>query len=208
MRVNPFWMPILLIVALLGTVVAAQAMGKWSISGRDNVDVTKLTPADLKGWMTLEQVVDGLSISQSELYAIGNIPADTPTTRALKDMEAVISVTTLREKLTARYAQQPSSANITPTQAVVATPTVAAQTAATHATPTALPAGQILPADQIKGKMTLREVSQQCAVPLDKLLAALKMSDINPDTTIKDLIAQSRLVDVTDVQKVVVTWQK
>jgi hypothetical protein len=201
-------MPILLIVALLGTVVAAQAIGKWSVSGRDTVDITKLAPADLKGWMTLQQVVDGLGISQSELYAIGNIPAETAPTTALKDMEAVVSVTTLRDKLTARFAAPSSSANAAPTQAVVATSTALAQITATHATPTPLVTGQILPADLIKGKMTLREVSQQCAVPLDKLLAALKMSDINPDTAIKDLIAQSKLVDVTDVQKVVVTLQK
>ena len=200
MRVNQFWIPILLIVALLGTVIAAQAMGKWSVSGRDSVDVTKLTPADLKGWMTLQQVMDGLQISQSELYAIGNIPTDTPPTKALKEMEVVISVTTLRDKLTARLAASSTTSNTAPTLAIAPTPAATAQITATHATPTLLPAGQILPADQIKGKMTLREVSQQCAVPLDQLLAALKLSDVSPDTTIKDLISQSKLVDVTDVQ--------
>ena len=49
--------------------------------------------------------------------------------------------------------------------------------------PTPLPEGQILPADQIKGRMTLREVSDQCAVDLDALLAALNLpQDTDPDT--------------------------
>ena len=93
MRINPFWMPIILIVALFGTVFTAQAMGFWTTSGRDAVDVTKLTATDLKGWMTLQQVIDGLPISQAELYQLGGIPSDTPPDKALKDLETVISVT-------------------------------------------------------------------------------------------------------------------
>jgi hypothetical protein len=49
--------------------------------------------------------------------------------------------------------------------------------------PTPLPPGQVLPADQIKGRMTLREVAEQCAVPLDQLLAALNL----PTTTDSDV---------------------
>ena len=90
MRIHPFFMPILLIVGLLGTTFTAQALGFWTTSGRDAVDITKLTPADLKGWMTLQQVIDGLPISQAELYQVGGIPSDTPPSKALKDMEAVI----------------------------------------------------------------------------------------------------------------------
>ncbi|MEW5720573.1 MAG: hypothetical protein AB1817_18255, partial [Chloroflexota bacterium] len=119
MRINPFFMPILLIVALLGTTFTAQALGVWSTSGRAAVDATKLTPADLKGWMTLQQIIDGLPISQTELYQIGGIPADTPTTTALKAMESVISVTTLREKLTAYRASATTNASAP----VAATPT-------------------------------------------------------------------------------------
>ncbi len=178
MRINPFFMPILLIVGLLGTTFTAQALGIWSTSGRDAVDVNNLTPADIKGWMTLQQVIDGLKISQKDLYEIGGIPNETLPATALKDLEAVVSVTTLRERLTAK-----------------------AVTGETHPTP--LP-GQILPADQIKGKNTLKEVSDQCAVPLDKLLPSLKLApNTDPNTAIKDLISQGKLIEVTDVQKVV-----
>jgi hypothetical protein len=224
MRIHPFFMPILLIVGLLGTTFSAQALGFWTTSGRDAVDVTKLTPADLKGWMTLQQVIDGLPISQAELYQIGGIPLDTPPSTALKDMEAVVSVTSLRDKLTAFYggttmtttssasvqavATPTSVATPKPTSVAGATATAKAVTGETHVTPTPLPSGQVLPADQIKGKNTLKEVSEQCAVPLDKLLAGLKLDPkTDPNSAIKDLISAGKLTEVTDVQKVVATLQ-
>jgi len=226
MRINPFWMPILLIVALFGTVFTAQAMGQWSISGRGSVDMTKLAPAHIKGWMTLQQVIDGIGISQKDLYEIGGIPAGTAPTQALKDLETVVSVTTLRDRLTAKLGGTSSTttgaepgvvsqAAATPAPATplsssapaqVATPSV--DKTATHVTPTPLPAGQILSADQIKGKMTLRQVSDECAVPLDKLLTGLRLApDTDPNTAIKDLVSQGKIAEVTDVQKVVQVLQ-
>ena len=216
MRINPFFMPILLIVALLGTTFTAQALGVWSTSGRDSVDVTKLTPADLKGWMTLQQIIDGLPISQTELYRVGGIPADTPPTTALKDLEAVISVTTLRERLLAQSGGTTTPTNAAPTRTATpkatsipgATTTAKAGTSETHTPPTPLPAGQVLAADQIKGKNTLKEVSKQCAVPLDKILAGLKLDPkTDPNIAIRDLIDQGKITDVTDVQKIVAGLQ-
>ncbi len=211
MRINPFLMPILLILALLGTVFTAQALGTWSVSGRDAIDVSKMTAADLKGWMTLEQVIDSLKISQGELYALGNIPADTPTSTALKELEQIVEVSTLRDILSARLSLSSHETNAAPTQAIETTapvPTASPEKTALHATPTPLPSGQVLSADQIKGKMTLREVSQQCAVPLDKLIAGLKLNDANADTAIKDLVAQGKIAEVTAVQNAVGEMQR
>jgi hypothetical protein len=74
--------------------------------------------------------------------------------------------------------------------------------------PTPLPEGQLLPADQIKGRMTLREVSDQCAVDLDALLAALNLpQDTDPDTQIKTLIEEGVLDEVTQVQEAVAALQ-
>lgn len=211
MKVNSFLMPILLIAALLGTTFTAQALGIWSTSGREAVDVTKLTPADIKGWMTLQQVIDGLPISQTDLYRIGGIPADTSTSTALKDLEDIISVTTLRGKLTVPSSNT-TEAITTPTSQATpipgATATAKDLSGEVHVTATPLSAGQVLPANQIKGKNTLQEVSEQCAVPLDKLLAELKLDlATSPTTAIKDLIAQGKITDVTDVQKIVATLQ-
>jgi hypothetical protein len=104
MRVNAFVLPLVVVVALLGSSFIAQAAGFWSTSGRASTDVNNLATADLKGWMTLQQVMDGLNISQVELYAIANVPPAVPTSTALKDLEPIVpdfEVSALRDKLAA-----------------------------------------------------------------------------------------------------------
>lgn len=227
MRVNPFLIPIIVIVALLGSSLVAQVGGFWATSGRTSVDVNNLTAIDLKGWMTLQQALDGLKISQAELYAAGNIPLDVPLTTALKDLEALVpgfEVSLLREKLGAPagyvpdeelLAPMPTPAPISPpTPQPISPPTpVITGTHSGDATgtglgPTPLPPGQILPADQIKGRMTLRDVADQCAVPLDQLLAALKLpADTDANTALKDLISRGQIADVAPVQAAVAVLQ-
>jgi len=224
MRVNPFLMPVILIISLLGVVFVAQAAGAWSVSGRTAVDVTKLTPADIKGWMTLQQVIDGIGITKADLYALVNIPAEIPTSTAIKDMEKLLpgfETSTLRDALTAKFgnsapaapastASQPTvQPTVPPTVQPTSQPTVPPAAPTIHASPTPLPAGEVLPADQIKGRMSLRDVSTQCAVPLDKLLAALNLSpDTDPDSLIKDLVTQGKLAEVASIQQVVATLQQ
>lgn len=56
--------------------------------------------------------------------------------------------------------------------------------------------------------MTLREVSQQCAVPLANLVAALKLpASTQSDTAIKDLIAGGVLSNVAVVQSAAASLQ-
>ena len=222
MRVNPFLIPILFVVALLGTVFVAQSAGAWSTSGRTEVNANQLTPADIKGWMTIQQVIDGIGIPQAELYTLIGISSDIPASTALKDLEGIapgFELTGLRDKLTARAGSSaiiaPSAALATPTPApVVAATLVVAATpapavaATPHATPSPLPAGTVLTGSDVKGRMTLREVSDQCALPLDALLQALHLpADTDPAVAIKDLVAQGRLAEVTTVQQAVTTLQ-
>ncbi len=230
MPVNRFLMPIVVIVTLLGFVFGSQALGVWATSGRETVNLEQIKPADVKGWMTLQQIIDGVPISQAELYALVNIPADVPPSTALKDMEPLVpdfSVTGLRDALTAWQGSSGSTLATAPAGMQAATPTSVptqvatpapsrtpgagtGSTTGTHtgATPTPLPAGQILPANQIKGRMTLREVSTQCAVSPDALLAALKQpGSTNPDTAIKDFISAGKISDVTTVQQAVAGLQ-
>src|SRR5512143_563679 len=104
MRVNRFLMPVIVIVALLGTTLMAQAAGFWSTSGKDSVDLENMSATDIKGWMTLQQVMDGMKISKEDLYTVGGIPLDVPTETALKDLEGIVpdfEISTLRDKLTA-----------------------------------------------------------------------------------------------------------
>ena len=221
MRVNRFFMPVIVIVVLLGTTLIAQAAGFWSTSGKDSIDLENMSAADIKGWMTLQQVLDGVNVSKEELYAIGGIPLDVSPDTALKDLEGIVpdfEISTLREKLAA-----PANP-IEPAAPIEPTPAAAPAATATHTPsitgtlhtgdgtgsgPTPLPPGQVLPADQIKGRMTLREVSEQCAVPLDQLLAALNLpSDTNANAAIKDLINAGTLAEVTAVKDAVAQLQK
>lgn len=218
MRVNPIFVPVIMIVALLGTVFVAQAAGIWSTSGRTTT-LTTITPADIKGWMTLQQVIDGLGIPQDELYALGNIPSDIPPTAALKDLESLVpgfETSTLRDALTARFSTPANTssptAEIPPNTATPAQP-VPTATVAAHVEsgigPTPLPSGQILPASQIKGSMTLRQVSERCGVALDALLTMLDLpSDTDTNSAIKNLVAEGKLTEVTVVQDAVASLQK
>lgn len=218
MRVNPFLLPLIVIVALLGTIGVAQAAGIWTTSGRTAVDYANMTPDDLKGWMTLQQAMDGLKLAKAELYAAGNIPLDMPPETAMKDLEGMVDgfeLSLLRDALNARLgagtppAEQAPTSPATP-EATVVSPTAAPQAQATvHALPTPLPEGQVLAASDIKGRMTLGEVSDQCAVPLAELLAKLKLApDTNPNTALKDLVSAGKLGEVSDVQSVVAEMQK
>lgn len=222
MRVNPLFVPLLFVFVLFGSVFGSQQLGLWSVTGRTAVNVANMTAADLKGWMTLTDVMTGIKISKPELYDLMKIPADVPETAALKDLEKIVpgfETSTLRDALTARGAAAP--ALIAPT-AVAPTPVAPAIQAtvritgtgalsATHATddgtrptPTALPPGVTLSVDQIKGNMTLRQVSEQTGVPLGAILEALKLpADAGVDTALKDLISAGKLTEVTQVRDAV-----
>jgi hypothetical protein len=223
MRVNPLLVPVIVIAALLGSSLIAQAGGFWSTSGRTSVSMDNLTAVDLKGWMTLQQVMDGMKISKEQLYAAGNIPLAVPVSTALKDLESIVpdfEVSTLREKLGAPTGYVPEEMmsgdhdmEPTPIPQPTATPLVptlpiTGAHAGTGLGPTPLPPGQILPAGQIKGRLTLREVAEQCAVPLDKLLAALNLpADTDPNTGLKDLISSGQIADVEPVRVAVAKLQ-
>ncbi len=235
MRVNPLLVPILFVIAFLGTVVAAQSAGLWSTSGRASVNLNQLAPADVKGWMTLQQVADGFGLSQAELYALVNLPADVPASTALKDVEKLapgFEVSALREALETRAAApaaptaEPALPEPTPTSIPTppeATPgednssatqsddNAGAQTskqAGEHITPTPLPAGAVLPGSDIKGRMSLREISDLCAVPLDALLAALNLpADTDTGAPIRELVSQGQIAEVSAVQQAVTALQ-
>ncbi len=91
MYVNKFVAPLLAIALFVGTVAVAQATGYWIVSGKQMVDVENLSSSsDLRGWMTLQQVSDGLGIEQAEMYTLLGIPADIPASTALKEMETLL----------------------------------------------------------------------------------------------------------------------
>lgn len=212
MAVNRFVTPVLFIVLFMSAVFGAQAAGLWSVTGRINLAPgVRLNAADLKGWMTLQQVMDGMGLDKAELYARGKIPADIPTTAALKDLEAIVpgfETSTLRDALAtvgtspAPQAATPAAVPTTIPAAPTPTPHVPAGTPQNAGTPQP---GATPPADAIRGNMTLKQVAEQNGVGLDAMLAALKLpanTDVN--ALLKDLVSAGVLTEVTQVRDVVI----
>jgi len=226
MRINPLIAPGIFITILVGTLVVAQLSGGWIVSGRTTVDAENMAIADIKGWMTLQQVIDGFRISKEELYPLIGVPDNIPTTTALKDIEPLVTgfeITAVRDALTARAAGTGQNSISTPVSQPIgqstaqptmqpATAQVTTQpliTATVRATLTPLAEGTVLPASQIKGKMTLREISDQCAVTFDSLLNGLNLPlTTDPNTSVKTLVDQGLITEVAQVQTLVATLQK
>ncbi|EFO79880.1 hypothetical protein OSCT_2255 [Oscillochloris trichoides DG-6] len=90
-----------------GSILIAQASGLWSVSGKFTpngvpVQLSGTDPATIKGWMTIQAVLDAYPVDQASLYRQFGIPEETPSSTPLKDLEAVVpgfSVTALHDWL-------------------------------------------------------------------------------------------------------------
>lgn len=126
--VNRWMMPVLAAVLLFGTIGVAQVSGNWVTSGRTAtsgqaagsgagtgaggdaekgaVAAGSLIPADLKGWMTVQEAADGLGMPLADLLGLIAAPQGSAVTgaTAFKDLEKLVpgfSLTTFRETVTA-----------------------------------------------------------------------------------------------------------
>ena len=101
MTVNKYLMPLIAIAALIAVVLGARLTGDWIVSGKQ-IPLGDMTAADIKGWMTLQNVSDGLKIPLPDLYKLAGIPegAAVPPTTAMKDLEGLVEgfeISLLRE---------------------------------------------------------------------------------------------------------------
>jgi hypothetical protein len=79
------------VVLLAGIVIGSMTLGWWSTScgGVNEVAVAAgtLSPVDVKGSMTVQQVADGFpAITTGDVLAAFGAPADTPTSTQLKTL--------------------------------------------------------------------------------------------------------------------------
>lgn len=188
MRVKPIFAPILAVAVLLMTVFGANQLGLWSTSGRTSVNLENMNALDIKGWMTIQQVSDGLSIPVNQVRTALNVPASAPDSTAMKDLEKLIpgfETSQARDIL----------GKAVPNMPALPVPTIA-------------PTSQVFTVDQIKGGQTLKQVVEQANVPLQSLLSQLNLApDTNVDLALKDLIAQGKLTEVTQVRDAVTVLQ-
>jgi hypothetical protein len=230
MTVNKFLMPALVIVTLLGSVMVAKATGDWSVSGREMIDLRNLASgADVRGWMTLEQLSQGFDIPLADLYSNMAIPVEVKPDTALKDLEGILpdfEVNSVREAIddlldksspvqsSGEALREGSAAleNSYQNQEQIVKPPRSSEGATEHSNDSdssALLNGVRLAGSEIKGRHTLQEISEQCQVPVDELLPALGLNrDVALGSKIKDLTGQGKIGDIQDVRDIVTLLQK
>ncbi len=236
MRVNKWLVPTLALILMMGTVGVAQANGWWIVSGKEMVNVEQLTGgADVKGWMTLQQVADGVDIDTATLYAQLGLATDIPPETALKDLEKIVDgfeVSVVRDVVDVVLGKAPvAAAESAPVEATPVPTVVAATPAPTPTTqPTAAPAVEHAPQGEgagtgtgtgeegvppavtsaldIKGRHTLREIADATGIDLADLLAALELpADTDPGTAVRDLVEAGLVSEVEQIRTAVAELQ-
>ena len=102
MKINPFVYGVFVLVIFLGVIFSFQAAGIWSTSGKVDATGNGIQPSaadvnTIKGWMTLEQVSTTFNVPVAEILSAFNLPADTPPSTAMKDLESdTFDITGLR----------------------------------------------------------------------------------------------------------------
>lgn len=96
----PLWVYVGSLVAIVGVLVlGAQAAGWLVTSGRTTagsservVPAVGASTADIKGWMSVSQVLDAYPVTVQALYAEFAVPADTPTSTTLSELKEIEGV--------------------------------------------------------------------------------------------------------------------
>lgn len=108
MKVNPFVFGIIVLAVFFGVLGGAKVAGVWSVSGKLDAAGEKVQPTgasvdEIKGWMTLADVSAAYGAPVAEILAAFGLPADTPASTQLKEMESdEFSVKNLRTWLAER----------------------------------------------------------------------------------------------------------
>lgn len=229
-RITPPVFALVGLVLFLGVVQIAGAADWWSTSGKttgggEQVALTGSNPDEVKGWVTIKDLLATYKIPKEEFYARWNLPADLSTDKQMKDLEKInpeFSTAALREWLTQRARGSTTPAPLG-TVAPSGSPTQTPQSALTQPTTTAVvqrtplsgrtegtpsPGAQKTPLPgetptDIKGSTTIAEVLRTYSVPKDEFYAKWKLpSDLSSDKQLKDLSAINPDFSVT----VLKTW--
>lgn len=206
MTINKYYVPAVAIALLFAIIFVASAAGWWQTSGKVAIEPGSMTSADVRGWMSLQDVVTGSGLSVETLYARLGLPSDMDPATALKDLEKLIDgfeVSTVRDAIAEDYVemettQKPEEEQTEP------------EPTATH-----VPIGEGEggpPADRpddeveitlsidIRGKSTLQEVIDTSGVSKEALYEALGFDEDMPTSTqlktLKDTLPDFTIGDV------------
>jgi len=231
-RVNRYWVPIIAVLALLGSVWVAKAAGVWQTSGRGVILVDEDGEADpegIKGWMTLYDVSSVYGVPLQALYTMIGAGPEVPPETTLKDLEKLVEgmeVWAVRAGVAAYQEGSWTPADGRYTGEAIEEPHEPTSTPTPEHVPQgdgegrgegygegegegfALPQdGSRLPGSEIRGRMTVQEVVDYCQVPLETLIAELGLpDDIDTGLWMRDL-ANRYGIEVTTVREVVEQYQ-
>ncbi len=106
MKINPVVYGAVVLVVFMGLILGSQQFGFWSTSGKVDASGESVQPSagdtsSVKGWMTIEQVSTAFDVPVAEILAAFNLPSETPSSTALKDLESdTFDIPALRTWLT------------------------------------------------------------------------------------------------------------
>ena len=93
MKINPFVYGVLVLTVFLGIIFSFQAASVWSTSGKvtgsgERIKASAEDVNTIKGWMTIGEVSATFNVPLADMISAFNLPADTPASTALKDLES------------------------------------------------------------------------------------------------------------------------
>jgi len=192
MRIHPHVFGALVLAVFLGTILAFQAGGFWSVSGKVSVGGEAVQPSaddvnTIKGWMTLEQITSTYNVTLEQILTQFQLPADTPAFAAIKDLESeAFSVTELRLWLEAQSSPTPSDASVMP-ESDPAVPFVAPTATPVSAVEAPVPTEHLVVDKQVTGKTTFQDLLYW-GVPQAAIESTLGVEMPAPSTVIKDFV--------------------
>ncbi|QQS02028.1 MAG: hypothetical protein IPK37_06555 [Austwickia sp.] len=207
-------MPAVAVVAIFGTYGATSALGVWQSSGRTDVTSGALAPADLKGWMTVQQASDGLGIDIPTLLRLtgadaATVAAVTPATplNELEDKVPDFTMSAFRDAVTKyrehRTMPAPSPSAVPTTPAAGSTTPHPTGTGSGSGSPSGTRTGTGA-ASGVTGTMTLKQVAEAYGIALPDLMARAKLpADVPTDVPLRDLKARVPGFEVTVVRDAV-----
>ena len=165
MRINPILYGVLVLAVFFGIILGFQAAGVWSISGKVDASGAAIAPSagdvnTIKGWMTLDQISTTFNVPLAELFSQFSIPADTPATTAIKDLESETFDTTLLRTWLESRVQGGSAPVVTATLSPAATTAVLVQETPAAAPVEITPGAtqHVAPIGTVTGKTTFQEL--------------------------------------------------
>ena len=109
-KVNIFVYMLIGLFLFIGSCQVAHLAGLWYTSGKvsvtgETIKATGANPAEIRGFMTIQEVLTAYNVTWEEFYKKFNLPKDTELTSPLNTLEkksADFSVTKLRDWLIER----------------------------------------------------------------------------------------------------------